>query len=87
MGSARARVGNKVALQGNLDPSILLTSPTAIRGEVAHILASYDIGSGHVFNLGHGILPNTPPEHVEAMLLAVRELSTAYHTHALVHTA
>lgn len=55
LGEARQRVGNKVALQGNMDPTVLYAKPEAIRSEVGRILASYGKGSGHVFNLGHGI--------------------------------
>ena len=76
---ARQQVGDQVALQGNLDPRVLLTSPQVIREEVAKVLASFGHGSGHVFNLGHGITPDVPPEHVEVMIRAVRELSPAYH--------
>ena len=79
IGSARQRVGDKVALQGNLDPAILLSTPEAIEKEVASILASYGHGSGHVFNLGHGITQWTPPENAAAMLAAVREHSKQYH--------
>lgn len=80
IGSARQRVGDKVALQGNLDPAILLSTPEAIEKEVANILASYGHGSGHVFNLGHGITQWTPPENAAAMLSAVRTLSAGYHS-------
>ena len=76
---ARAEVGFKVALQGNLDPTVLLANPARIREEVAQVLASYGEGSGLVFNLGHGITPDVPPEHVAAMVAAVHELSPAYH--------
>ena len=79
IGSARQRVGDKVALQGNLDPAILLSTPEAIEKEVASILASYGKGNGHVFNLGHGITQWTPPENAAAMLSAVREHSRQYH--------
>jgi uroporphyrinogen decarboxylase len=79
IGQARKRVGDKVALQGNLDPAILLSTPEAIEKEVANILASYGKGNGHVFNLGHGITQWTPPENADAMLLAVREHSQQYH--------
>lgn len=79
IGQARARVGNKVALQGNMDPAILLSSPQAIEKEVATILASYGHGHGHVFNLGHGITQFTPPENAACMLRAVRSLSRQYH--------
>lgn len=79
IGQARACVGDKVALQGNMDPAILLSSPAAIEKEVANILASYGHGHGHVFNLGHGITQWTPPENADAMLKAVREHSKQYH--------
>ncbi len=79
IGQARARVGNKVALQGNLDPAILLSTPEAIKKEVVSILASYGNGHGHVFNLGHGITQWTPPENAAAMLEAVRKHSKQYH--------
>lgn len=79
IGSARKRVGDKVALQGNLDPAILLSTPEAIEKEVAKVLKSYGHGNGHVFNLGHGITQWTPPENAAAMLSAVREHSKQYH--------
>ncbi len=79
IGEARRRVDDRVALQGNLDPSTLLGSPEGIRKGVANVLKSYGHGSGHVFNLGHGITPDVPIEHVTAMVEAVHELSPAYH--------
>ena len=79
IGVARGRVGDRVALQGNLDPSILLASPKRIRQEVETILAAYGTGSGHVFNLGHGITPQVDPAHAGAMIEAVVELSAKYH--------
>jgi uroporphyrinogen decarboxylase len=80
IGEARRRVGNQVALQGNLDPAILLSTPDAIKTEVANILQSYGPGSGHVFNLGHGITQFTPPENAAAMIDAVHQLSRQYHS-------
>ncbi len=80
LANARARVGAQVALQGNLDPTWLLAQPERIETAVARVLASYGPGPGHVFNLGHGILQQTPPEHAAAMIEAVRALSPAYHT-------
>lgn len=71
----RRRVGDGVALQGNLDPGALFASPSEIRTRVADILARAG-ETGHIFNLGHGVLPETNPEHVRAMVTAVRELST-----------
>ena len=79
IGDARARVGDRVTLQGNMDPSMLFASPERIRTEVATILERFGSGSGHVFNLGHGITPGVNPEHVSAMVDAVIELSPQYH--------
>lgn len=79
IGDARRRVGNKVALQGNLDPSVLFASPEVITAEVAKILTSYGNGSGHVFNLGHGISQFTPPENAAALVDAVHTLSRQFH--------
>ncbi len=79
IGEARRRVGDKVALQGNLDPSVLFANPEAIRNEAGKVLASYGKGSGHVFNLGHGISQFTNPEHAAALIAAVHELSKQYH--------
>jgi uroporphyrinogen decarboxylase len=79
IGVARSRVGAKVALQGNMDPTVLYAKPAAIRAEVARILASYGKGSGHVFNLGHGITPEVDPAHAGAFIEAVHELSAIYH--------
>ena len=76
---ARARVGSKVALQGNMDPITLYANPEVIRGKIANILSKYGAGSGHVFNLGHGILPDMNPDHVKVMVDAVHELSGQYH--------
>ena len=71
IGAARARVGDQVALQGNMDPAVLFSSPEAIEREAKRILASFGTGPGHVFNLGHGISQFTPPEHVHALVEAV----------------
>jgi uroporphyrinogen decarboxylase len=79
LADARRRVGNQVALQGNLDPSVLYASPQHIREQVAKVLASFGKGDGHVFNLGHGIHPGIPPQHAAAMVAAVHELSPPYH--------
>jgi uroporphyrinogen decarboxylase len=76
---ARARVGNRVALQGNMDPVFLYAQPDDIVEKVKTILHGYGAGSGHVFNLGHGILPDMNPEHVKAMVDAVHEYSRVYH--------
>ena len=79
LSAARARVGDKVALQGNLDPITLYAAPEVIHAKIAKLLASYGHGTGHVFNLGHGILPDVNPEHVKAMVNAVQALSPQYH--------
>jgi len=79
IGAARALIGDRVALQGNMDPSMLYASPARIREEVATILESYGHGTGHVFNLGHGITPGVNPDHVTAFVDAVIELSPQYH--------
>lgn len=75
IGDARARVGNRVALQGNMDPTVLYASPERIRAEVQTILDSYGEGSGHVFNLGHGIHQHIDPENAGAFINAVHDLS------------
>ncbi|MBU1190569.1 MAG: uroporphyrinogen decarboxylase [Gammaproteobacteria bacterium] len=80
IGQARARVGDRVALQGNLDPAVLYAQPEQIRAEVARVLAAYGHGTGHVFNLGHGIHPQIDPAHAAAMITAVHELSRPYHS-------
>jgi len=77
LADARRAVGDRVALQGNLDPNILYASPQRIREEVARVLASYGRGPGHVFNLGHGIHPDVDPDHAAAMVEAVHALSAA----------
>ena len=79
LGAARARVGDRVALQGNLDPAVLYAQPAQIRTQVERVLAAYGPGSGHVFNLGHGIHPQIDPDHAGAMIAAVHELSRRYH--------
>lgn len=72
---ARARVGDRVALQGNMNPACLLDTPDAIRLEAKKVLDSFGAGAGHVFNLGHGITPDVPPDHVSVLVDAVHELS------------
>lgn len=77
--SARSQIGDRVALQGNMDPALLHSTPERIRQQVATILADYGKGSGHIFNLGHGVTPPTNPDHVKVLIDAVHELSTRYH--------
>lgn len=79
LGEARRRVGAHVALQGNLDPAIMLTDASTIEREVARTLESFGHGNGHVFNLGHGITPEARPENVDALVEAVHRLSPAWH--------
>ncbi|CEK09755.1 uroporphyrinogen decarboxylase [Legionella hackeliae] len=79
LGFARSQVGDRVALQGNLNPAVLLSNPQCITAQVKQVLDSFGRGEGHVFNLGHGITPDVPPAHVSAMLEAIHEYSPAYH--------
>ena len=79
IGDARRRVGDRVALQGNMDPAMLYAQPERIRAEVASILKAYGKGPGHVFNLGHGITPEVDPEHARVFIDAVHEISAQYH--------
>ncbi len=79
LADARRAVKDRVALQGNLDPGVLYATPAGIREQVARVLRSFGHGHGHVFNLGHGIQPDVPPEHAAAMVEAVHELSPPYH--------
>jgi uroporphyrinogen decarboxylase len=79
IGEARQRVGDRVALQGNMDPAILRASPQRIRQEVETILSQYGPGEGHVFNLGHGITPDIDPAHAGAFIDAVHEISVESH--------
>jgi len=76
---AKRRVGDKVALQGNMDPSMLHGTPDRIRQEVGTILEDFGTGNGHVFNLGHGITPDVDPENAGVFINAVHELSAKYH--------
>lgn len=75
LAQARDRVGDRVALQGNMDPSVLFGTPEAVEQEVARVLEGYGPGSGHVFNLGHGISRFTDPENVAVMVQAVHQFS------------
>lgn len=79
LNKARTMVGDKVALQGNLDPAILYGDSECIRNGVKTVLQEFGKGSGHIFNLGHGIHPDIEPEKVAIMVEAVQTLSTQYH--------
>jgi len=77
--TARELTGDKVALQGNLNPAVLRESPEVIEERVAEVLQSYGQGPGHVFNLGHGITPDIDPDNLGVVIDAVRKLSPQYH--------
>jgi len=79
IGKAQTQIGEKVALQGNMDPTILYAKPERIRQEVKNILGKFGKGTGHVFNLGHGILPDIPVEHVKEFVQAVKVESIQFH--------
>ncbi|MFT4941557.1 MAG: uroporphyrinogen decarboxylase [Paraglaciecola sp.] len=79
IGNAKKRVGDKVALQGNMDPSMLYAQPERIEQEVQTILAGFGSGPGHVFNLGHGIHLDVPPENAKVFVDAVHKYSAPYH--------
>lgn len=79
LGDARRRIGAKAALQGNLDPAVLLASPDVVRREVQKALESFGSGAGHVFNLGHGVPQLAHPENVAALVAAVHDLSPKFH--------
>jgi uroporphyrinogen decarboxylase len=79
LGAARKLINDKVVLQGNLDPSILLSNPKEIEKAVKIVLDDYGKGEGHIFNLGHGITQFTPPENLQALLETVRNYSPKYH--------
>lgn len=76
---ARKTVGHQVALQGNLDPCVLYAPKKVIEQEVKLMLKQYGQGSGHIFNLGHGIYPDVDPEHVQFMVKAVKMFSPVFH--------
>ena len=79
IGEARRRVGDRVALQGNMDPAVMATSTATVEREARAILDSFGTGSGHIFNLGHGITPDIKPENVEALVNTVHDYSRQFH--------
>ncbi|MFZ3322130.1 MAG: uroporphyrinogen decarboxylase [Usitatibacter sp.] len=79
LANARRRVGDRVALQGNLDPMALFAPPEAIEREAKRVLGAFGNGPGHIFNLGHGVSQHTPPEHVAALVEAVHAHSLGAH--------
>jgi uroporphyrinogen decarboxylase len=79
LGKAREQIGSRVALQGNLDPIVLYAPPKTIRRNVVNLLEKFGHNPGHIFNLGHGILPDVPVEHAKAFVRAVQEESPRFH--------
>lgn len=79
IGEVRKITKGKVALQGNLDPTALYADIPAIRSKAGDVLESFGKGSGHVFNLGHGILPDIKPDHAKALVDFIKEESGKYH--------
>ena len=80
MAAARQRVGDKVALQGNMDPAMLYAPQPRLEQEVGRILAEFGSGTGHVFNLGHGIAQDVDPAQPKHFVDAVHSLSRPYHS-------
>jgi uroporphyrinogen decarboxylase len=83
IGEVRKEIRSEKAVQGNLDPCVLFAPKEKIRNEVERILESYGDGPGHIFNLGHGILPTTPVENAAYLVGCVKDLSTKYHQKAV----
>ena len=79
LGEVRKQIGNQVALQGNMDPTVLYANKDYIRSEVKNVLSSFGNGNGHIFNLGHGVLPDVDPENVKALVQFVKEESKKFH--------
>jgi uroporphyrinogen decarboxylase len=79
LGKVRSKIGNKVALQGNLDPTVLYGDNDKIRKEAIKVLKSFGKHNGHIFNLGHGILPDVPPENAKYLVEVVKEESKKFH--------
>jgi uroporphyrinogen decarboxylase len=75
----RRKIGEKVAIQGNLDPTVLYADPNFIKREARKVLESFGKGDGHIFNLGHGILPDIDPENVKVLVNYVKEESGLFH--------
>jgi uroporphyrinogen decarboxylase len=87
LGTVRAEINGSKALQGNLDPTVLFAPKEKIREETERVLRSFGHGSGHVFNLGHGITPKTPVENTQYLVECVKELSAKYHAEDEAQTA
>ncbi len=80
LGEVRKQVGNKVAVQGNMDPTVLYANKNYIKKETKRVLSSFGKGTGHIFNLGHGVLPDIDPENVKALVQSVKEESKVFHS-------
>ncbi len=80
LGKVRTAIGSKVALQGNLDPTVLYADKNKIRKEAVEVLKSFGKNNGHIFNLGHGILPDVSPENAKYLVDVVREESSVFHS-------
>jgi uroporphyrinogen decarboxylase len=79
LGEVRKKIGDKVALQGNLDPTVLYGNKEIIKTKAIEVLTEYGKGEGHVFNLGHGILPDVDPENLKYLVKVVKEESKVFH--------
>ncbi len=79
IGEVRKKIGEKVSLQGNLDPAVLYAGEDKIKNEAIKVLSSYGEGNGHIFNLGHGILPDVEPDKAKALVQFVKEESEIFH--------
>ena len=79
IGAARRRLGDGITLQGNLDPAVMLTRPEVVAEETRRIVDAMGAGGRHIFNLGHGITPDVPPEHVSVLVDTVHAHSRRYH--------
>jgi uroporphyrinogen decarboxylase len=79
IGDARKEIESKKTLQGNLDPVVLFSNPEKIKQQAGKVLESFGKGSGHIFNLGHGILPGTPVENVRTLVDYVQKASKEFH--------
>lgn len=79
LGEIRNKIGNKVALQGNLDPTVLYANKEKIKEEAVKVLSSFGKGSGHIFNLGHGILPDVDPENAKYLVEVIKNESKLFH--------
>lgn len=80
IGHARSIINGRASLQGNMDPTILYSNPDRIRQEVRSILDKYGPSPGHIFNLGHGVLPDVPVDNVKVFVDTVKSESSVYHT-------